>query len=190
MNWVDWNWVDWLLIGFLLISIISGFAEGFIRIAIGFGAMVLGFLFASWFHGLAGGWIEPYVGSKAAASFVGFVLIFLGMIMLGALIAWVVQRVFKVVGLTWLDRLVGGVFGVVRGVLVLAIAALLVSAFFPKRMPLAVSQSRFAPYVFGTSKVLSEITPYEIKNSFEQSYQDFTILFEGIRKKRSPAQYQ
>ena len=57
------NWVDWLLLGVLLISVVSGFVEGFVRIAIGFFALILGFLFASWFHGLAGGWLEPWVHS-------------------------------------------------------------------------------------------------------------------------------
>jgi membrane protein required for colicin V production len=178
------NWVDWVLVGFLLVSVISGFVEGFVRIAVGFVAMILGFVFASWFHGVAGGWMEPYVHSRAVASFIGFLVIFIGMLSLGALIAWIIQRVFKVVGLSWLDRLVGGAFGAVRGVLVLAIGALLLSAFFPKRIPAAVSHSQLAPYVFGMSKVLSDITPYEIKNGFEETYQDFTSLLEGIKKQK------
>ncbi len=185
------NWVDWLLIVILIISVASGFAAGFIRIAIGFAALILGFLFASWFHGVAGGWIMPYLSSKALANFLGFVMIFAAMLALGALIASVVQRMFKIVGLSWLDRLMGGVFGVVRGVLVLAVAALLISAFFPRSMPGAVSRSELAPYVFGVSKVLSEATPYDIKNGFERSYQEFTVLLESIKKnKRLPLRHE
>ena len=178
------NWVDWLLIGILLTSVVSGFAEGFVKIVIGFVAMVLGFFLASWFHGVAGGWLEPWIHSKPIASFIGFIIIFAGMIALGALIAWLIQRIFKLVGLTWIDRLAGGAFGAVRGVLVLAIAALLLSAFFPRRMPAAVAQSELAPYVFGMSRVLSDMTPYEIKNGFEQTYQELTVLLEGIKKNK------
>jgi membrane protein required for colicin V production len=185
------NWVDWLLAGILLISVVSGFVEGFVRIVIGFVAMVLGFFFASWFHGVAGAWVEPWVHSKPIASFLGFAIIFAGTIALGALVAWIIQRIFKVVGLNWIDRLVGGAFGVVRGVIVLAIGALLISAFFPKRMPAAVSHSQIAPYVFSISRVLSEMTPYEIKNGFEQTYEEFTVLLEGIKKnKRLPGRNQ
>jgi membrane protein required for colicin V production len=181
------NWIDWLLIGILLASVVAGLAQGFVKIVIGSMALIVGFFFASWFHGVAGGWLEPWVQSKAAASFIGFVLIFGGMVVLGSLIAWVIQRIFKVVGLNWIDRLVGGAFGAVRGILVLAITALLVSAFFPKRMPAAVSHSQLAPYVFNVSRVLSEMTPYEIKNGFEQTYHEFTVLLEGIRRnKRLP----
>ena len=178
------NWVDWLLLGVLLISVVSGFVEGFVRIAIGFFALILGFLFASWFHGLAGGWLEPWVHSRAITSLVGFLLILFGMMALGALVAWVIQRVFKLVGLSWLDRLAGGGLGLLRGVVVIAIGALLLSAFAPKRMPAAVSQSELAPYVFGMSRVLSDMTPYEIKNGFEQTYQEFTTLLEGIKRNK------
>jgi membrane protein required for colicin V production len=184
------NWVDWLLIGFLVVSVIGGFVEGFIRIGIGFAALILGFVLASWFHGVAGGWMTPYIHSKAAASVLGFLMIFIAILAAGGLTALIVQRVFRVAGLSWLDRLVGGAFGFVRGLLVLAIAALLVSAFFPRKLPAAVSQSEYAPYVFSLSKVLSEITPYEIKNSFEESYQEFTTLIEGMKKnKRAPLRY-
>jgi membrane protein required for colicin V production len=180
------NWVDWMIVGFLAISVIGGFAEGFVRIAIGFAALIFGFLFASWFHGVAGGWVEPYIHTKAVANLLGFLIIFIGILVLGALIAAVINRVFKIVGLSWLDRLIGGAFGAVRGVLVLAIAALLLSAFFPKSLPAATSQSQLAPYVFSASKLLSAITPYEIKNGFEQSYQDLRVLIDGVRKKRVP----
>jgi membrane protein required for colicin V production len=184
------NWVDWLLLAFLAASVISGFFEGFVRIVIGFMALVLGFLFASWFHGVAGGWVEPYVSSRTFAGFLGFLLIFVGMLVLGALVSWVIQKIFKIVGLTWLDRMVGGAVGVIRGVVVLGIIALLASAFFPKRIPAAVSQSQLAPYVFGMSRVLAEITPYEIRNSFEQSYQEFGILLDGLKKKPASRQYR
>jgi membrane protein required for colicin V production len=178
------NWVDWLLIGFLLLSVGGGFAEGFVRMAIGFGALILGFLFAAWFHGVAGGWTEPIVHSRAIANVLGFFIILGGTMLLGVLVSWIIQKAFKVVGLTWIDRLAGGAFGVVRGVLLLAIAALLVTAFFPRNLPAAVSHSQLAPYVFGMSKVLSEITPYEIKDGFAQSYREFTGLLDGIKKRK------
>jgi hypothetical protein len=58
-------------------------------------------------------------------------------------------------------------------------------------MPAAVSHSQLAPYVFSMSRVLSEMTPYEIKNGFEQTYQEFTVLLEDIRRnKRLPGRPQ
>jgi membrane protein required for colicin V production len=182
------NWVDWLLIAFLFISIVSGFVEGFIRMGIGFAALIAGFLFGVWFYGPAGAWSEPYVKSETLANVIGFNLVFIGIIVAGALLAWVIQKIFRVVGLSWLDRLVGGAFGVVRGVLVLAIGTLIFTAFYPGKLPGAVYQSELAPYVLGTSRVLAEATPYEIKSGFERGYKDLKDLLTGRKHvNRAPA---
>ena len=41
------------IIGFVGVSIVGGFKEGFIRLGIGFVALIVGFLAATWFYGLA-----------------------------------------------------------------------------------------------------------------------------------------
>jgi hypothetical protein len=34
------------------------------------------------------------------------------------------------------------------------------------------------------SRILSDMTPYEIKNGFEQTYQEFTLVLEGIKRNK------
>jgi membrane protein required for colicin V production len=176
------NWVDWLIIAFLFFSIVTGFAEGLIKMGIGVVALIAGFLFASWFYGIPGGALEPWLPSRALASLIGFFAIFIGTMIAGALLAWMIQRIFKVIGLNWLDRIAGGAFGVVRGVLVLAVAALVFTAFFPRRMPVDVSRSQLAPYLFGASSMLAAATPFEIKDGFKRSYNEITALFDELKK--------
>lgn len=176
------NWIDFAILGFLLVSVAGGFAEGFVKMGIGFIALVLGFVIASWTYGMAAGWLLTWIDSRALASILGFLLIFSGINLLGALIAWVIQRIFKVIGLTWLDRLVGGAFGVVRGVVVLAVVTLVLTAFYPRKLPAAVAHSELAPYVFRASDVLAEATPYELKAGFEKTYGELATLFRDLKK--------
>ena len=180
------NWIDFLILGFLLVSVAGGFAEGFVKMGIGFVALVIGFVIASWTYGIAAGWLLTWMDSRALASILGFLLIFTGINLLGALIAWVIQRVFKVIGLTWLDRLVGGAFGVVRGVIVLAVATLVFTAFYPRKLPAAVKKSELAPYVFRASDVLAEATPYELKAGFAKTYDELTEIFRDLRRSKKP----
>lgn len=180
------NWIDFMILGFLLISVAGGLAEGFVKMGIGFVALILGFVIASWTYGMAAGWLLTWIDSRALASILGFILIFSGINLLGALIAWLIQRFFKVIGLTWLDRVVGGAFGVVRGVLVLAVVTLVFTAFYPRKLPAAVSQSEFAPYVFRASDVLAEATPYELKAGFAKSYDELTELFKELKREKKP----
>lgn len=177
------NWVDYLLILVIIGSIASGLAEGFVSMAIGFFALILGFLAASWFYGVPAEWLQPMFKSESAASLIGFGIIFVGTMAAGAVLAWIVQRVFKVVGLTWIDRLAGGAFGVVRGLIILSVGALALTTFFPTKIPNAVSKSRYAPYVFNASDVLADVTPYPIRAGFEKGYEEIKQLIKELRPK-------
>jgi membrane protein required for colicin V production len=49
----------------------------------------------------------------------GFVLVFIGVLFASGLLAWLVKKLIKASGLRPIDRALGAVFGVLRGVLVL-----------------------------------------------------------------------
>lgn len=170
------NWIDWLLVIFLLISIANGFQEGMVRITIGLIALVAGFILASWFGGLAAAPLMAWVHSEPVASILGYLLVFVGVIILGALIAAVIVRMLKLIGLSWVDRILGGVLGIVRGFVVLAVVTMIVTALAPKWLPTAVNSSRFAPYVLRTSRVLTNLTPFDIRDGFERATQQIEKL--------------
>jgi membrane protein required for colicin V production len=164
------NWLDWLIAALIIASIWGGFRQGFVRMGIGFAALIVGFIAASWFYGAVGAELMPWVHSKAVASVLGFILVYAGVMVIGTIIAAIVVRVFKLVGLTPVDRLLGAALGLVRAAIVVTVATLVVMAFAPKRMPAAVHESTLAPYILGASDVFSSATPYDIKEGFRRSY--------------------
>ncbi len=60
--------------------------------------MVLGFVLGLWFYGWAGGFLAPYLSSRQAANFAGFILVFIGVLLAGALVSFVVGKFLKVIG--------------------------------------------------------------------------------------------
>jgi membrane protein required for colicin V production len=181
------NWLDWVVIAFLLISVANGFREGFVRMGIGFAAMIVGFFVASWFGGMVAGSLLPYIHSKPAAGIVAFLLVFFGVLIAGALIAILITRLLKIVGLTWADRLMGGAFGVVRGFIVLVVITLGMTAFVPKSLPRAVENSQLAPYIFAASRVLTAATPFEIREGFDRAYNDLRGFWEEAVNRKGKA---
>src|SRR5579862_4557395 len=111
------NWLDILLILVLLLSTVSAARRGFSREVIGIAAAVIGLICGIWFYGLAGAFLLPYVSSPQVAYFLGFFIVFVGCLLLGALAGVVIHRFMRTVGLSWFDRLLGAVFGLVRGTL-------------------------------------------------------------------------
>src|SRR5581483_3497207 len=92
-----------------------------------------------------------FTDSVLLANFMGFTLVFVTCVAAGALVGVILATMFKWVGLTWLDRLVGGMFGFARGVLVAVALLTVYLACAPSPLPHAVTHSRFAPYLIDAS---------------------------------------
>jgi len=168
------NWLDIALGLVVLLSIFAGLRKGLSREIIGLAASILGLVLAIWFYRTAGARLEQYVSSQWLASLGGFLLIFFGVLLLGAVLSALVGGLLKTVGLSPIDRLFGGIFGLVRGLLFCFGAVTLLIAFMPSRkpgeLPQAVLQSRMAPYLIELSRVVAPLAPKDLKESFEQRY--------------------
>ena len=178
------SWVDFLFIIIMIASIAAGFSKGFVRIGIGFIASIVGIVMASWFYGTAAGWLSPYVTSPGIANVLGFLLVFAVVLACGALISGMLVRMFKLVGLSWLDRVLGGAFGIVRGLLACVTLLMIMMAFAPGKTQSAVVDSYTAPYVMESANLLSAIAPFELKDGFRRSYEEVRKVWgEAIRPK-------
>src|SRR5688572_6338320 len=96
----------------------AGFRKGFARVGIGLASTVLGIISGLWFYKSAGAFLTPYFEAKSVANFVAFVGILIGFIVAGIIIAMLVAKMLRWAGLSWLDRIAGGAFGVLRGAVV------------------------------------------------------------------------
>ncbi|MEO5953707.1 MAG: CvpA family protein, partial [Chloroflexia bacterium] len=123
------NWVDMVLAAIIAISIGTGFWKGFFRLSIGLAATVISILLACWFYGLAAALYEPYIKQESLANFLGFITILIGVQLLGLLLAKVLSMAFKTAGLGWLDRLLGGAFGLIRAILIASVFIMILTAF-------------------------------------------------------------
>ena len=90
----------------------------------------------------------------------------------------------KVAGLSFVDRLLGAGFGVVRGLLISIALVLALLAFTPgKSPPNAVVHSRVAPYVIDAARVCAAVAPHELKDGFRKSYEQVKTIWGNALKK-------
>lgn len=175
----------------LLISIVTAARAGFSREVIGLAAVVVAGICGAWFYGTAGAFLLPYVSSPQVAHFAGFALVFVGIMLLGAIAGHIVSRLLKTVGLTWLDRILGAMFGAVRGILICVVLVMALVAFSPgppgAGAPRSVIGSRLAPYVIGTAKMIVSIAPHEMKDGFRAHYDQVRQAWDQTLEKRGTA---
>jgi membrane protein required for colicin V production len=159
-------------------SVAAGLVAGFARVSIGFIAAILGVVFGFWFYGIPAGWVHRYLHSVAASNLIGFLLVFWAILAIGALFAKVTSKLFKWTGLSWLDRLLGGVFGLVRGALIAVVIIAVLLAFTPKPMPNWMVKSEVLPYAMEASNDIASLAPNAIKDAFRESMLELRRLWQ------------
>jgi len=160
------NWLDIFLAIIVIASAVAGLRAGFTRVVIGLTATVVGLLAGFWCYRLVGEQLHPWISSQPVANGLGFFLIFFGVAILGSLVAALLSRMLKWVGLSWFNYLMGGLAGFARGALVVAVLADVLVAFAPSPLPGYLRTSRVLPYANGVASVLAEFAPQQLKDSF------------------------
>src|SRR6202451_4323177 len=109
---------DWVILFVILLSAVGAASSGFFQEACGIAGLVIGYLLAAWqYHRLAE-WFAPYLTSMWVGGIAGFLIIFLAVMMLAGIAGRIARWIMKEVGLSFFDRILGSLLGVLRGCLV------------------------------------------------------------------------
>jgi len=166
-----WNWLDWTLAVVVIISVAAAIHKGFVRELISLAALVAGLVVAALGYQRASVWFEDLTKSHEVALGLAFLALFLGTLAVGALLSVLARKLIKSAGIQWFDRFLGGVFGLVRGVLVDSVLLLALLAFAIK--PEAVHRSQLAPYISTGARVIALAMPSSLKTQFGTGFGKF-----------------
>lgn len=113
--------IDVLLLSFMVALAVRGTLNGFIMAVIGILGIILAFLFSFMVQPLMVKFVSMFglVGNVASVSsyIIGFLVIYLAVLILGHL----VQKVITFMRLSWLNRLLGFIFGFLKGAAIASI---------------------------------------------------------------------
>ena len=165
------NWLDIVILVIVAWSVAIAFRKGLVREILGLASVILALLLGLWFYGTAAAWLAPYLSSRPLANAAGFMAVFLGVMLLGAVASYVIGKFLRVTGLSMLDHALGAAFGVLRGVLI-AIALVMAIMAFAKdgQPPESIVQSRTAPILAGAAGMFAAMAPHEMKEGFRKTY--------------------
>jgi membrane protein required for colicin V production len=117
--------LDWIFAVGLLASVALGVWRGFVYEVLSVLNWLLAFVLAQWLGGDVGRHLPIDPGSESLLQIAGFVLVFVVSVFVGGLLVWGLPKLIEQAGLRPVDRGLGGVFGLLRGViLVLALTVL------------------------------------------------------------------
>lgn len=116
---------DYIVLGVVALSLLIGVWRGVVSEILALVAWIAAFLVARIWAVPAGELIAPGLAEPLGRQLAGFIAVFVVVLVLFALARWLLSLLLKVVGLGPLDRLLGAVFGVARGLLVIWVGVLL-----------------------------------------------------------------
>jgi membrane protein required for colicin V production len=171
------NWLDISLMLIIVWSAFSGLRAGLARVVVGLAATVLGLVAGFWCYRLVAAKILPWVKTVTVANVLGFLLILTSALVLGALIGSLLSRLFKWIGLSWFNHLLGGLAGVLRGALIISALLDFFVAFSPSPTPAVLETSQVLPYISRLSGWLVDLAPRELKDAFTEQIQNLRQIW-------------
>lgn len=156
---------DWIVVAIVLLSAVLAFSQGFLREVISLAGLFAGWSLAFWNYRALATPLSRWIRSERIADALGFLLIALGVMLVFGLAGRLAASLVKRVGLGGLDRLLGAIFGIVRGGALAVLAVLVLAAFLPQTSWLR--DSRFAPYLLSVADESSAAAPAGLRVKIE-----------------------
>jgi membrane protein required for colicin V production len=138
------NWFDFTILGIIVFSAVISVVRGFVKEAISLVVWLTAFFVASQFYLNLAQYLTR-IDDTMLRNGVAITILFIGTLVAGALINYVVSQLVKATGLSGTDRVLGAVFGALRGVLVVSAALFFLDTFTPASSSTWWAQSLLVP---------------------------------------------
>lgn len=164
-----------VLIYFVIIGILRGGVREITSIAALLGGFYAAYLYYEPFSGV----FSVFIETVYLRHIVGFVVLFAMVAIALTLIGAVLRAFLKLVLLGMVDRLMGGVIGAVKAIIVLSVLHFLALTFLPPGGAAVAEKSRIAPSVNSAAAFIVYLVPEEVKREMASSVQQLRFAWES-----------
>jgi membrane protein required for colicin V production len=157
---------DWLSVVIILLSVISAAVHGFFAEALSMAGLVVGYIVAAWQYPGLSAWFMTFLKNGWLADIVSFLVIFFAILLLFGIAGRIARKLMKAAGLSGFDRFLGGLLGLAKGVLIVTVVLMGMTAFTPTSAML--KKSVLAPYFLVVGRAAMWVAPADLRARFNE----------------------
>ena len=150
--------LDWIFVAVLAASFLVGAWRGLVYEVLSVMSWIAAFVLAQWLAPDAARWLPVQRAPEAGRYAMGFIAVFIAVVVAGALLAWLTKKLVQAVGLRPVDRTLGAAFGLIRGAVLLMAVAVVINM-SPARTAVWWTESKGAATSMGALKGLKPVLP-------------------------------
>lgn len=160
------NPFDILIIVILGYSLVRGLFRGLVKEVSSIIGVLGGFYAAYTYYMVLAGLLSGLIHDTAYLNILSFLIIFCGVLIIIGILGVIIKYLLNIAFLGWVDRFGGVVFGVLKGILIVSILFITLTAFLPKGTAF-IKNSELAPHVSWISEKMANVISKEMKQDFK-----------------------
>ena len=156
------NPFDILIIVILGYSLVRGLFRGLVKELSSIVGVLGGFYAAYTYYNVLAGLLSRLIHDISYLNILSFLIIFCGVLIIVGVLGVIIKYLLNIAFLGWIDRISGVVFGVLKGILIVSILFIPLTAFLPKGTAF-IKTSELAPHVSWISEKMANVISKEMK---------------------------
>lgn len=168
------NTFDILVIIIFGFCLIRGIFRGLVKEFSSIIGVLAGYYAANSYYPYVAKFLSQWVSVVDYSRLIGFLVVFIGVFLIISILGVIIKYLMSIAFLGWVDRISGGIFGLIKGLLIISVLFVVFTTFLSKNASI-VKDSIVAPHLSHISKQMARIMKKDMKS-------EFTEKFEGLKK--------
>jgi membrane protein required for colicin V production len=151
-----------IVVGFCLIR---GIFRGLIKELSSIIGVLAGFYGAYSYYMKISAVLSKWISNQGYLNILSFLIIFCCVFIIISILGVVIKYLLNVAFLGWIDRICGAGFGLMKGILIVSVVMVTLTAFLPKGSPI-IKNSLLSPHVALVSEKMAKVVSKDMKHQF------------------------
>jgi len=166
------NPLDMVIIVILGYTLIRGIFRGLVKELSSIVGVMAGFYAAYTYYPFLAGLLARWISNSGYLNIMSFILIFCIIFILISIAGIIIKYLLNIAFLGWVDRICGAGFGIIKGILIVSVVLISLTAFLPKGAPI-IKNSLLSPHVTLISEKMVKVVSKDMKQLYEAKAKEF-----------------